>query len=217
MSCCSPTHSPDATQTPHGECCASLNVLQEVDAATVQRWLSTGECVLVDVREQDEHARERIDGAASHPLGRFRPDLACPQGAKRVVFHCRSGRRSADAGARVCSLTPGAEVYTLSGGIEGWKSAGLPTIAVATGPRLSVLQQTQLAIGLIVLLGVLFGAFVSPWFLVLPGFMGAGLAVAGLTGTCGLATVIAKLPWNKVVGATCGGSCASAAHYSLSH
>ncbi len=166
---------------------------------------------MVDVREPDEHARERISGAKLHSLGRFQAHSSCPNGAARVVFHCKSGRRSADAGSKACGFSNGAAVYTLSGGIEGWKSAGLPTIAGAKGSSLSVLQQTQITIGLATLAGALLGAFVSPWFLVVPAFFGAGLTMAGLTGTCGLATVLATMPWNKAHGASCGVSCASAA------
>ncbi|MCI1294357.1 MAG: DUF2892 domain-containing protein, partial [Acetobacter sp.] len=58
-------------------------------------------------------------------------------------------------------------------------------------------RQVQLIIGLLVLTGSLLGFFVSPWYFLLTGFFGAGLTVAGLTGFCGLARVVAHAPWNR--------------------
>ena len=45
--------------------------------------------------------------------------------------------------------------------------------------------------------GVALGVFVSPWFLILPAFVGCGLMFAGITGWCGMALLLAKMPWNK--------------------
>jgi hypothetical protein len=52
--------------------------------------------------------------------------------------------------------------------------------------------------GTMVLTGVILGAFVNPWFLALVAFFGAGLTFAGATGTCGLALVLFKMPWNRL-------------------
>jgi Protein of unknown function (DUF2892) len=41
------------------------------------------------------------------------------------------------------------------------------------------------------------GAFVSPLFLILSGFVGAGLIFAGITDTCAMAMLLAKLPYNQ--------------------
>jgi hypothetical protein len=57
----------------------------------------------------------------------------------------------------------------------------------------------QLIAGTMVLAGVALGALVSPWFLVLAAFFGAGLTFAGATGTCGLALLLMKMPWNRLV------------------
>ena len=58
---------------------------------------------------------------------------------------------------------------------------------------MSLQRQVQIVAGSFVLLGTLLGAVVSPWFLVLSGFVGAGLAFAGITNTCGMAMLLAKL------------------------
>jgi rhodanese-related sulfurtransferase len=195
------------------------------DAApqAVSAWLRAGRCVLVDVREPDEFAKERIPGAQLLPLSRFDPrQIAIPSG-QALVLHCRSGRRSADAAGRCADLVrAGTSVLNLTGGIEAWKAAGLPTERPAQStPRLSVLQQTQLTIGTCVLLGLALGFFVHPAGLLLSAFMGCGLLLAGFTGLCPLAQLIAWLPWNRTApagtacectGGTCGGPARSDGH-----
>lgn len=171
--------------------------LVDVSPDLLTQWLRSGEAVLVDVREDFEHASERIEGAENHPLSKFdAAALRARHAGRRIVFHCRSGKRSADAATRFQSGD--APVFQLAGGIQAWKDAGLATLRPTTGPRVDVMRQTQMAIGTFVLAGVLLGAFVSPWFLILSGFMGAGLIFAGASGTCGMAVMIGKLPWNRV-------------------
>jgi hypothetical protein len=73
---------------------------------------------------------------------------------------------------------------------------------------LSIDQQTQLVIGCGVFLGSLLGYFISVKFFLLSGFFGAGLIYAGLSGTCTLAMLIAKMPWNQNSKALSKNSCA---------
>lgn len=162
----------------------------------LSKWIAAGDVVLVDVREDFEHAAERIPAAQHHPLAQIDPDELRRQfGSKRIVFHCRTGKRSAKAADQ---FRQGNEhVFHLAGGIEAWKSAGLAVERSASSPRLDVMRQTQIVIGTIVLTGVLLGAFVSPWFLLLSAFMGAGLVFAGVSGTCGMASMLGKMPWNR--------------------
>jgi rhodanese-related sulfurtransferase len=171
--------------------------IPEVDATTAKRWLDAGEAELVDVREPDEHARERIAGAKLVPLSRFDPAAARPRSPRKLVVHCRSGRRSADAITRL----PGVEAFNLAGGIEAWKKAGLPLEEDRAVNRISLLRQMQLTVGAGVLTGAARAYWASPWFLVVPALFGAGLLVAGMTGTCGLMEVLARMPWNR--GARC--------------
>jgi rhodanese-related sulfurtransferase len=58
-------------------------------------------------------------------------------------------------------------------------------------------RQVQIAAGSLVFLGTSLGAFVSPWFLILSAFVGAGLVFAGVTNTCAMAMLLAKLPYNR--------------------
>lgn len=63
--------------------------------------------------------------------------------------------------------------------------------------RLSVLRQAQLAAGGMALLGFVLGTLVSPWWHALSGFVGLGLIQAGLSGSCGMALLLARMPWNR--------------------
>lgn len=176
----------------------------EIDPRDAQAALARGECVLVDVREADEHARERIAGSVLLPLSALTPKQVTALGANRVVIHCKSGRRGADAVARCAGLADaGIAVVNVRGGIEAWKAAGLPTVVDTRRPRLSVMQQTQIVIGTFVFAGTALGFFVHPGFLAIPAFMGAGLVFAGSTGFCGMAVLLGKLPWNRMPAASC--------------
>jgi rhodanese-related sulfurtransferase len=181
----------------------------EIDPSTAQKMLAEPGTILIDVREADEHARERIVGAKLIPLSALTAKEIAELGARRVVFHCKGGRRSLDAATRCASLGQrGIEIHSVVGGIEAWRSAGLGTELNTARPKMSVMQQTQLTIGAVVVAGTALGFLVNPWFLALPAFMGCGLIFAGATGTCGLASLISMAPWNRV--STCSaGTCST--------
>lgn len=150
--------------------------------------------VLVDVRSPIEFETEHIAGAINLPLEAL--DSRCEELARsgQLVVICRSGRR-AERGAYTL-MSRGFQPKVLEGGMIAWRKAGLP---VKEGKkRLPVERQIQLILGSGVLTGVLLGVFVSPWFLVIPGFFGAGLTFAGLSGTCALGILLGKTPWNKL-------------------
>jgi rhodanese-related sulfurtransferase len=168
-----------------------------VDAKTAAAWLSRREAVLVDVREPAEFAAAHIDGAALLPLSKFDPSqLPATAAPIKLIFQCRSGTRARQAAGRAAPMR--SDLWVLDGGIEAWKQAGLPTIQ-ASGGRLrgDIQRQTMLTIGALALTGTLLGAFLSPWFLIVPGFLGGGMIFAGVSGVCGLAMLIARMPWNQ--------------------
>jgi len=148
---------------------------------------------LIDIRSSDEFARERIPGAVNVPLQRI-GDL--PRDGSAVVFHCKSGMRTAANAARLAAATAGAPAYILSGGIEAWRRVGNPTLIDRSQP-LEVMRQVQLVAGSLVLAGVLLGLFVAPAFFGLSAFVGAGLVFAGATGWCGMARLLRIMPWNR--------------------
>lgn len=154
--------------------------------------------VLIDIRERDEHARERIPGARHHALSRLDQGALAREGDDVLVFHCRSGARTKGNAARLAAAAGGCEAYVLEGGLDAWKKAGLPVTLDRSQP-IDIMRQVQIGAGSLVLIGVLLGALVNPGFYALSGFVGAGLLVAGTTGFCGMARLLAVMPWNKRV------------------
>jgi len=153
--------------------------------------------VLIDIRERDEYARERIDGARHHAVSILDRDHPARPGDQVLIFHCRSGARTTQNASRIANGTPSdIETYILQGGIDAWKNAGLPVTIDRTAP-IPVMRQVQIAAGSLVVLGAILGATVAPAFYLLSGFVGAGLVFAGTTGFCGMARVLEMMPWNR--------------------
>lgn len=107
---------------------------EDLEPADVARRMAERSILLVDVREPDEYAAERIHGALLYPLSTFDPRALPNTGNIRIVFQCGSGMRSAKAMA--AAGTAGISIAGhLAGGIKAWKKAGFPVIAIdpATG------------------------------------------------------------------------------------
>jgi rhodanese-related sulfurtransferase len=148
---------------------------------------------LIDVREADEYAREHIAGAQNVALSGLAKIDA--NGAPALIFHCRSGTRTAANMARLADAAS-SPPYVLEGGLDAWRKAGLPVVADRSQP-LEVMRQVQLTAGGLVLVGVALGFLLTPFFFGLSAFVGAGLMIAGATGWCGMARLLARMPWNR--------------------
>ena len=166
--------------------------LQTIDPVQAKRLIDEG-AVLIDIRAADEFARERLPGARNRPLA----DLTTVQvgGAKAVIFHCKSGMRTQGNAQRLAAAAD-CQAYILEGGLDAWKKAGLP-VAVDARQPLEIMRQVQITAGGMVLLGVALGTWVAPAFYGLSAFVGAGLMFAGLSGWCGMAKLLAVMPWNR--------------------
>lgn len=170
--------------------------IKTVDAKTLKDWLKRDEAVLVDVREPSEHQANNIDCATLSPLSCFSTDKLPKTNGRKLVIHCHSGKRSMNICERIVAENPDVDVYNLEGGILAWNQCGEET--TKTGKScLPLDQQVQLTIGISLLVGSVLGFFLSPLFFLLTGLLGLGLTFAGLTGFCGLAMVMAKMPWNQ--------------------
>ena len=148
---------------------------------------------LIDIRDPDEPAREKIAGAVNLPLAHLQAGAA-PDGP--VIFHCRSGMRTRANADTLAQAVASGECYLLEGGIDAWRRSGLPTRVDRRQP-LEIMRQVQLGAGGLALLGVLLGFLLSPAFFGLSAFVGAGLMMAGATGWCGMATLLRRMPWNR--------------------
>lgn len=169
--------------------------IKTIDALTAKAWLDEGKALLIDVREPAEYASQKIAGAASKPLG----SICCgnlPETDKKIIIHCQRGMRGENACNKLISENNALEIYNLEGGIEAWQRVGLP-IEQGGHKILPLDRQVQLTIGLSVLTFGLLGYAVNPAFALGAAFFGAGLTNAGLTGWCGLAKLMARMPWNR--------------------
>lgn len=155
-----------------------------------------GESVLLDVRTRAEYARVHATGARSMPLDqldiqRVASECRNPDGSIYVI--CHSGARSATACQRL--LDAGIEhVFSVEGGTVAWEKMGLPV--VRGRGVISMDRQVRIIAGSLVLTGCLLAWLVSPGFLALSAFIGAGLVFAGITDICGMAILLGKMPWN---------------------
>ena len=165
--------------------------LQTISPKEAKRLIEQG-AQLVDIRGADEHARERIPGARNLPLDRL---TTVTNAAGPVLFHCKSGNRTSVNAGKLAEATA-CEAYIVEGGIEAWKDAGLPVASDKSKP-IEIMRQVQIAAGSLVLMGLVLSQLVSPGFLWLSAFVGAGLVFAGVSGWCGMAKLLAFLPWNR--------------------
>ena len=105
--------------------------IDTLDPPAVKDLLDRGKLLLVDVREPNELAVERMAGAVLSPLSTFGATTLPHDGTRRVVFHCGSGKRSLTAAER--RLAAGSDrTAHMGGSLAAWKCAGLPVISSPT-------------------------------------------------------------------------------------
>jgi rhodanese-related sulfurtransferase len=167
---------------------------------------SSGQSVeLVDVRTPVEFREVHVGFAQNVPLDRLDPlALKAQRGSAGPLYViCRSGNRGRQACEKLAAA--GLNVVNVEGGTLAWEAAGLP---VNRGKKaISLERQVRIVAGFLVLLGAVLALTVHPYFAGLSAFIGAGLMFAGITDTCGMGMLLARMPWNQVnteaPGATC--------------
>lgn len=166
-------------------------MLTRIDAATARQRLAAG-ATLVDIRAADEYRRLHVPGSLNLPMDRLEVE---PLPAGPRVFTCRSGNRTASCEATLAAIA-GPDDAILVGGLDAWAAAGGPVDRLACQP-LDIMRQVQIAAGSLVLMGLLLGLWLHSAFLGVSAFVGAGLTFAGLSGWCGMARLLAIMPWNR--------------------
>lgn len=146
---------------------------------------------ILDVRGPGEFSSQHIEGSLNIPLEDLARRFDEVPGSD-VVLVCRSGLRSEEA-ARILRQR-GRTGRQLEGGIAAWSQLGLPT---AGRGHMPIEQQVRLLAGSLVLVGSALTFALSPWFLIVPAFIGGGLTFSGLTGSCSMATALSRMPWNR--------------------
>ena len=170
--------------------------MKSCSVAELKRRLERGGAAILDVREYPEYAEAHLVGSRLVPLAELRqkPGLAGQEG--EVLLVCRTGRRA--QAAALLLQRGGVEPVVVEGGIEAWKQAGYP-VQRAKGP-ISLERQVRIAAGSLILLGLL-----VPGLRFLPYFVGAGLIFAGVTNSCMMGLLLARLRWNRPrVPSACG-------------
>lgn len=153
---------------------------------------------LIDVRTPAEYQEVHVDIARNVPLDQLDPVAIVgarnSSANKPLYLICRSGSRGEQACAKFIKAGF-SNVVNVEGGTIACVDAGLP---VVRGKKtISLERQVRIAAGSLVLLGATLGWFVHPAFIVLSAFVGAGLLFAGITDTCGMGMILARMPWNR--------------------
>lgn len=152
--------------------------------------------LFVDVREPLEYAGGRIPSARLVPLGTLKEAAQAWRRGQKVIVYCRSGKRSEKALSTLAELGF-TDIAHLEGGYLAWAAEQLPTEKSEWAPW-SLERQVRFAVGILVASFTLLGLLVHPGFLGLNFLLAGGLIFSAVTDTCGLALVLAKLPWNRV-------------------
>ncbi|HUE71878.1 MAG TPA: rhodanese-like domain-containing protein [Pirellulaceae bacterium] len=161
--------------------------------------LKQGEPIdLIDVRTPAEFREIHATIARNMPLDRLDAQAIAAgrngSADKPLYVICRSGNRADQACQQL--EKSGLNVVNVEGGTLAWEQAGLP---VVRGKKtISLERQVRIAAGSLVVLGVALGWFVHPAFFLLSAFVGGGLVFAGITDTCGMGMLLARMPWNHV-------------------
>jgi rhodanese-related sulfurtransferase len=159
------------------------------------------ELTVIDVRTPGEYAGGHLPGAINIPLDQLHralPDIRTAASRGDVLVVCASGARSESA-CRTLAQN-GVGVATLTGGTTAWAAQGHDLDRPRSGDNGSAWameRQVRLAAGSLVLLGLLLGLVVHPAFQLLSAGIAAGLVFSAVTDTCGMAAVLARLPWNR--------------------
>jgi len=172
--------------------------VRTIDPIEVKKLTDTGyDIELIDVRTPAEFRGIHAVGARNVPLDGIRAKdmiAARENSSEPLYFICRSDGR----GKKACEAFIAAgydNVVNIAGGTIAWDDLGLP---VVRGKKsISLERQVRIAAGLLVVAGAAL-SILHPWWIALSAFVGAGLVFAGITDSCGMAMLLAKMPWNQV-------------------
>ena len=167
----------------------NISVSQSFD----QRKQNSG-IALIDVRTPAEYGSIHADGAENHPMESLQLEKIPFSKEQEIHVICQSGGRSMKVSQKL-EAAGFTHIVNIEGGTLAWHAAGLP---VVEGKKvMSLERQVRIAAGTLVVIGVAVGQFVHPGGFALSAFIGAGLVFAGVTDTCGMGMMIAKMPWNQ--------------------
>lgn len=104
-------------------------MIEEISAADLKARLDKGDDIqLIDVRQPDEYAFAKIDGADLIPLGDVVKRMSEIDEDRETVIHCKMGGRSAKAIEMLRAAGFKGEMKNLKGGITAWSNDVDPSI-----------------------------------------------------------------------------------------
>jgi rhodanese-related sulfurtransferase len=159
------------------------------------------EHTLIDVRSPREFETQSVPGSVNVPLAELEARCRELGANQNLVLVCASGMRARKA--QDVLTAQGINAQVLEGGLKEWTQCGLPVRQGAQG-GISIERQVRIVAGFMAALGGFLAIFVHPWFAALSAFVGLGLIFAGVTDTCGMAILLARLPYNAN---RCDGCC----------
>lgn len=171
----------------------SVSALKE----TLEAERSNPTVAFINVCTPEEYREKHIEGIESFPLDRLAKDAERLRDKKTIYVHCRSGKRSQRAIEELTHLGIQAELVNVEGGLMAWEGAGHKTRSLSSSSSFPITQQVFIVAGSLILTGLLLAYVIHPLFLLLPTLVGGGLLFAGLTGWCGMALLLMRMPWNK--------------------
>lgn len=167
---------------------------QTITVEQLARRIEAGDAIqLVDVRSPGEYAAGHVPRATNIPLEQVEARLD-DLGHVPIAVLCQSGSRAGMACDALAAHRD--DVLLVEGGTDAWVGAGLPLVSTTTS-KWALERQVRLIAGLLVLVGTVLSVLITPAWVYLAMFVGAGLTFAGLTNVCGMAFLLARLPWNR--------------------
>ncbi len=99
---------------------SSAESVKTIDVTELKNWIiEDSDFQLIDVRETSEYEFTNINGELI-PLGQIESNISKIKKDRKVVFQCRSGKRSADAVKLLQKKYDFDNLYNLEGGILAW-------------------------------------------------------------------------------------------------
>ena len=179
-----------------------MNSIKTITAAEFANQNTAESLHIIDVRTAAEFSTLHVQGAINAPLNEWQTNELITQLKQRSFKHgdslyllCQAGTRARMAAEKIAAESD-LDVIVVEGGTNACVTCNLPT-ATLGGTTMSLERQVRIAAGSLVLSGVILGALFNPAWFGLSGFVGAGLIFAGITDTCAMGMLLARMPWNK--------------------
>jgi len=171
--------------------------MQTITPEQAAERLEAEDGVVIDNRGADEFAQGHIPGAIHLEADRITDETAKKLAALKPIFVCASGQRTSMLVSRLDGAAGGDAAY-IQGGLGAWKASGLKTTASGAASSVpSIQRQVQITVGLMLVVISALAYLLWPSLIVVAGAIGLGLLMAGLTGSCAMAAVLMRMPWNR--------------------